>query len=79
MMKTKIYVQLASEFVSDSDGRYQMQSLSMGGKSPYLVYISENDECAYLGVQYMDGTFGVIGGKFDSIVDGATDMIEMLQ
>lgn len=56
---------------------YDIDVLSLDGKTPMLVYYSDTDS-AYVGVQYTDGSFGVIGAKFDSIVDSATTMIHMI-
>lgn len=72
-----VSVELASKFVAESCGDYTMESLSLSGKTPMLVYISEDPECAYLGIQYVDGAFGVIGCRCDSIVT-CDEMMGML-
>ena len=56
---------------------YDIDTLSLDGKTPMLVYYVDG-ESSYVGVQYTDGSFGVIGARFDSIVDSATTMIHMI-
>lgn len=47
------------------------------GKKVVAVYISDDDECPYVGTEYDDGTFGVCGLRVDSIVTKQR-MIDML-
>lgn len=48
------------------------------GSTVVAVYISNDEECPFTGTEYADGTFGICGLGFDSIVT-KEQMEEMLQ
>ena len=72
-----ITTKLAKQYVTENE--LQLLNLSLENKIPYIVYYNTNPEVPYLGIQYTDNTYGVIGCKLDCIVASATDMFSILE
>lgn len=50
---------------------------SVDGRVPLFVYYNNDEEAPYVGVENVDGTFAVVGARFDSIVS-AEEMFQMV-
>ena len=72
-----INAKLAKQYVTANE--LQLFNLSLENKTPYIVYYNTNTDIPYLGIQYTDNTFGVIGCHLDCIVASAADMFGILE
>lgn len=72
-----INTKLAEQYVTENE--LQLSNLSLENKTPYIVYYNTNPDVPYLGIQYTDNTYGVIGCKLDCIVASAADMFGILE
>ena len=72
-----IIKKLAKQYVTENE--LQLSNLSLENKIPYIVYYNANPDVPYLGIQYTDNTYGVIGCKLDCIVASANEMFDILE
>lgn len=57
-----------NEFIQKFD-MYSINDLSLNGYIPVTVYYdATTDECPYIGIQYNDSRYGIIGGNVDRIM-----------
>lgn len=68
-----------AEFGKDEEFLFDPEYLGVEKVEVECIYISENDECPYIGYKYSNGQYWIYGARSDQRVSGEDEIKEWLK